>query len=306
MTLTDRSMEWLNQNRFRSYPMRRDEWREKVPRETGLDCLILDAMVFDPGASGGESLELVSVEVVGDQGSDSPGSSSSSDSSSADAAEGYTKIDMRYGGRDFSVTLRGGEDSGMESFSSFRGMIPGAEHGGASVSLVFSSHRYVLNAVGPGRFSIGCKALESRVASLSGGIGVDGISTNGSSGVAGHYGSSVANGDVVLEDGYRTSPVVRGGNVLVRVGKRYGYDPCRFDYGEDGRADCRKPLFFFCGQNAINGGNIVLSGGKGISVAQGRSYSVRSGSCQGKTIPCVEIIAGTELHDICSAGKQAS
>ena len=36
----------------------------------------------------------------------------------------------------------------------------------------------------------------------------------------------------------------------------------------------RKPLFFFCGQNAINSGNVVLKGGYGISVSQGRKPSV--------------------------------
>ena len=47
-----------------------------------------------------------------------------------------------------------------------------------------------------------------------------------------------------------------------------------------------------------NGGNVILKGGAGISVSQGRSYKVRSGSCAGKTIPCVEIVAGREILDV--------
>lgn len=280
MTLTDRSMEWLNQNRYRSYPMRRDEWREKVSPVSGLDCVILDASVFDVSASGSgeESLYVDSITV-----------SSSS-----------TVVEMSYGGRPFSITLEGGELSGAGSFEVFRGVVPGSGSRSASISMVMSSHAYILDKAGEGSWEIKCRALKSRVVSMSDGFGVDGISTGGSKGVQGHEGESVASGDVVLEDGYRTSPIVMNGKVLVRVGKRFGLDPCKFDFGDSAGRDCRLPLFFFCGQNAINGGNIVLSGGNGVSVTQGRTYRVRSGTCSGKTIPCIEIVAGRELIDICS------
>ena len=99
MTLTDRSMEWLNQNRHRSYPMERDGWREKVSPTSGLDCVILDATVFDAAATGDEKLVVESISV------------SSSE----------TTIVMSYSGRTFTVTLEGGDLSGDGSFEVFRG-----------------------------------------------------------------------------------------------------------------------------------------------------------------------------------------
>ena len=284
MTLTDRSMEWLNQNRYRSYPMDRSSWREKVSPESGLDCVVLDATVFDSDSIGSERLVLESVSVYSDR----------------------SVVSMSYSGRQFNVSLEGGELDGNGSFESFKGVVQGNGSRRAHVSLVMSSHAYILEHAGKGEWSIGCEMLRSRVVSLSDGHGVDGVATSGSEGVAGHEGMSVAAGDVVLEDGYRTSPIVMNGRVLVRVGKRFGLDPCKFDFGDAGILDCRRPMFFFCGQNAINGGNIVLKGGRGISVSQGRSYKVRSGTCKGMTIPCVEIVASRELLDIFSTEDQTS
>lgn len=109
----------------------------------------------------------------------------------------------------------------------------------------------------------------------------------------GHSSPSVAAGDVLLEDGYRTSPIIHRGKVLVRVGKKYGLDPCRYISEDYEYADCKDPLFFFCGQNGVNNGNVAISGGKGISVTQGRKYRYN-----GMDIPCVEIVAGKELMDI--------
>ena len=261
MTLTDRSMEWLNQNRYRSYPMIRDDWREIVSVESGLDCILLDALVFDSDARGDETLEIVSARVDGPE-----------------VEEGATSVTMRYGGREFDVRLSGGETSGEGSFESIRGTIDGGGSRRASFSLVFSSHRYISEKTGGGEWDLGCKILQSRVICLSGGAGVDAVETMGSDGVGGHASAAAASGDVVLEDGYRTSPVIFGGKVLVRVGKRFGLNPCQFDFGKGGAMDCREPMFFFCGQNAINSGNVVLSGGKGISVTQGRMYKVRSGT----------------------------
>ena len=65
MTLTTKTMEWLNQNRRRSYPMQRDEWRSKASPESGLDCILLDALLFDADSEGEDAgaLRLVSVEV---------------------------------------------------------------------------------------------------------------------------------------------------------------------------------------------------------------------------------------------------
>jgi hypothetical protein len=201
----------------------------------------------------------------------------------------------------FDVILSGGEEIGGDSFERVRGVVEGAGVRGASISLVFSSHTYIRSVVGDGEWNLDSPVLDSRVIKVSDGIGVDGISVNGSEGVSGHDSTAKASGDVVLEDGYRTSPIIYYGKVLVRVGRRYGYDPCKFDFEDAGSRDCRRPLFFFCGQNAVNNGNIVLRGGKGVGISQGRSYTVRDAKskCNGMTIPCIEIVAGRELVDIC-------
>ena len=191
MTLTSKTMEWLNHNRHRSYPMKRDEWREKASPTSGLDCILLDATLFDPDAKGDESLIVSRVKV----------------------AESSTRIAFIYGGRMFGVVLSGGEEIGDGSFERVRGVVEGSGARGASVSLVFSSHAYIRSVVGDGEWKLDSPVLDSRVVLVSDGIGVDGISVNGSEGVSGHDSASKASGDVVLEDGYRTSPVIFGGNV---------------------------------------------------------------------------------------------
>lgn len=273
MTLTAKTMEWLDQNRRRAYPMRRDEWRKIVSPESGLDGVLLDALAFCADARGDETLSLESVAV--------------SDVSSV--------VEMRYAGKAFAVTLTGGESSGDRSYAMFRVSVDIGRRRDATISLAFSSHAYLLSTLGVGSWSIGCEALGSRVIGLSDGFGVDGIAVHGSSCVEGHEGDAVASGHVVLEDGFRTSPVIQGGRVVVRVGRRYGLDPCHHACGEESMADCRVPLFFFCGQNGVNSGDVVLRGGRGVSVEQGRRYVVKTGSQAGKSVPCVEIVAGSEL-----------
>jgi len=293
MTMTAKTMEWLGSNRYRSYPMQRDAWRKKASPTSGLDCVILDALAFNCDSSGGETLELVSIEVA--KGSDDDGVS----------VPDHTDVVMSYGGTRFKVTLEGGDESGERSFDVRRGFVKGQGTRGASLSLVFSSHAFICSSIGYGRWDVGCPVLKSRVIGITDGAGLDGIAVNGSEGVDGHdpeedqNAASMASGDIFLEDGYRTSPIIYDGRVIVRVGKKYGYDPCKFDFGDSGVVDCRRPLFFFCGQNAINSGNIMIKGGAGISVSQGREYTVRSGRCAGKSIPCIEIRADKELIDIC-------
>lgn len=272
MTVTDRAIEWLDQNRHRAYPFESSGWRAVVPQSSGLDCVVLDALVFDSSSGSVSDFVIESINVTDER----------------------TEISMSYSGASFSVNVEPSE--GDRDFETIRFDI---DAGGRNVSasMSFSSHAYILEKVGKGAWEIGCRLLRSRVVSLSDGEGVSGIRTNGSSGVSGHSSPSTSAGEVVLEDGYRTSPIVWNGRVFVRVGTRYGLNPCKYDYGEDGSTDCRKPLFFFCGQNAVNNGNIVLKGGRGISVAQGRLYEVRDQNSRlyGKKIPCIEIIAGSEL-----------
>lgn len=281
MTLTAKTMEWLNQNRHRSYPLNRDEWRALgfTTADSGLDYVLLDALVFDADAIGDEKLVLQKIKVT----------------------EEKTVITMSYGKNQFSLELIDNETNDNCLFDNFNGVVKGNGRIGASISLTFSSHQYILSTVGVGEWNIDCSVLKSRVIRVSNGIGVDGLSTNGSKGIPEHTEAKIATGDVVLEDGYRTSPIIDDDEVLVRVGTDYGYDPCNYDFGEGTSRDCRVPLFFFCGQNAINNGNISLKGGQGISVKQGGTYTVddEKSTCNGKTIPCIEIVAGRELLDMC-------
>jgi len=276
MTLTAKTMEWLNQNRRRSYPMCRQEWRRVVSPESNLDCVLLDAVAFNSDASGSEQMILSSVEISDEE----------------------TRVRIRYGNEHITITLTGGELSGEGSYECVRAVVKGARSRNASLSASLSSHRYILEAVGTGKWDLECPMLQSRSINLTDGMGVDGISVNGSRGIYGHDMNRIASGHVVLEDGYRTSPIIHRDRIVVRVGRNYGYDPCMYDYGYDNAQDCREPMFFFCGQNAVNGGNVILKGGVGISVTQGGSYKVRTGTCAGKTIPCIEITAGRELMDM--------
>ena len=276
--MTTEMMGWLNQNRYRSYPMARDEWREKVSPDSGLDRVLLDALVFDADAVSGVAGSALVFSRL---------------SVSLEGARAF----FTYRDKEVDVDIPSGETSGENSFRRVHVVVAGNGRN-ATMSFVFSSYEHIAEFVGLGDFDIGCSVLPSRVLGLSDGYGVDCISTNGSSGVSGHDVPAEASGDVVLEDGYRTSPIISGGKVHVRVGRRYGHDPCEHDYGEEGARDCKKPLFFFCGQNAVNSGNIVIKGGVGISVRQGGKYAVRDGTCAGRSIPAIEIVASSKLLDM--------
>lgn len=158
MTLTSRSMEWLSQNRHRSYPVVRDEWREKVSPGSGLDGVLLDALVFNGDADGDETMSVVSVSV----GDDS------------------TCVCFDYGGSKFDITVPMGDESGEGSYFAVRGVVRGRGKRGAAVSLVFSSHRYIVGTAGKGTWNLGCRIIPSRVVNLVDGFGVDGIRVNGS------------------------------------------------------------------------------------------------------------------------------
>lgn len=274
--MTSEYMEWLNQNRYRSYPMIRDEWRQKVSPTDPFDGILLDALVFDSDSSTARDLMLVKVEV----------------------SRSATEVFLRYGQRDVKVILTEGQPSGELSYELVKCTFQTSGARNAMASFAFSSHAYLKELLADGVYEFGCRVLPTRIISLSDGYGVDGILTNGSVGVDGHADAGVSDGNVVLEDGYRTSPIISRNRVLVRVGRRFGLDPCHYDYGAAGAKDCRKPLFFFCGQNAVNSGNVILKGGKGITVKQGGKYDVTTGHCAGKTIPCIEIVAGRELLDL--------
>ena len=141
--------------------------------------------------------------------------------------------------------------------------------------------------------------------------GVMGIRSNGNAHVDGFDEPGVASGTVHLVDGFRTQPVIQNGSVLVKVGTRYGEDPCHYregdpDYGEEGRdkTDCSSLMFFFCGQNAVDGGDIAFTGGPGVIVKPGGTYKAKHdvmdtygevGLAAGEELPCIEVIADKGL-----------
>lgn len=273
MTLTTQAMEWLDQNSRRSYPMERDGWRERVSAQSGLDCVLLDALVVDVGATKTSDCMFESIHVTQDE----------------------TRVSFSYGDHSFSVLLRGGSEDGDGSIERIRINVYSSDAKSVSATLVFSSHARIVRRVGEGSWTVGARVMPTRVVCVTGSIGVSAVFSNGSSGVEGFGERRESSGRIRLHDGFRTSPVVSGGRVLVRVGRGYGHDPCTYDFGPEGTTDCRKPLFYFCGQNAVNSGNVMLKGGPGVIVSQGRTYRVRSGTCAGKTIPCIEIAAAKEL-----------
>ena len=269
--MNSRYMDWLNQNRHRAYPFVQEEWRKYADPESGLDCILLDALVVNAGIDP-EPRKLYIKSVV--------------------SLPAKTIITINYAGDTTVVEISGGSVDGPESFETLRGSWSHTGGMGCAVpiTLVFSSHEYIYSNLGsinrtfPGN---GMPLMPSRYVNLTEGHGVSGIQVNGSATV---HGGGVISGDVVLEDGYRTSPVVQDGRVLVRTGARYGIDPCHYpvDTRDD---DCSRLLLFFCGQNAINSGNVNINGGRGITVEQGRKYN---------GIPCIEIKTSKELLELYS------
>lgn len=269
--MNSRHMDWLNQNRNRAYPLVQEEWRKHVDPESGLDCILLDALVVNAGIDP-ESRKLYIKSIV--------------------TRPTKTTITINYAGENATVEMSGGSVDGPESFETIRGLWSHAEEMGCAVpiALVFSSHEYIYSKLGSFSRTFpdnGIPLMPTRQVNLTEGHGVSGIMVNGSANV---HGGGVISGDVVLEDGYRTSPVVQDGRVLVRTGSRYGIDPCHYPVDTRGK-DCSRLLFFFCGQNAINSGNVNINGGRGITVDQGRKYN---------GIPCVEIKASKELLELYS------
>ena len=297
MAFTKRTADWYDENRYRSYPFRNDEGlvikTDNPETWTGVEltrapnCVLLGATVVDTRTEASEDSDCIlkcSRYVV---------------------SEESTSVFFSYSGKNFSFSLVGGEMSGDEAFQTISGELRDeAWSRPVKISLTFSSHAFILSRVPLGTYKFSGTVLPSRVIILPTGSGVDGIVTNGSAKV---QGGGVATGTVVLEDGFRTSPVVHNGNVRVRIGPAYGKDPCHYDSGSPGNDPCDEFMFFFCGQNAVNSGNIVMRGGSGVSVTQGRMYVVKKeipdgnggvAASVGEAIPCIEISATTPLMNL--------
>lgn len=297
--MTEKTLDWLNHNRFRAYPFADDEGlvrnRARVP-----DCVLLDCLVTDTRHLGYVP-ELVFTEI--------------------DVTQARTKATFTYAGEEHSVEFDGsnpgyGGSSSLVKIEGHLSAAPGEEL--LYMSFVFSSHAYILENVGEGTWRFSGRVLPSKVVSVAA-SGVMGVEANGSANVPGHESAGTATGEVQLADGFRTQPVVQNGKVLVKVGNAYGENPCHYEEDSssspDGQAQCGDLLLFFCGQNAPSNGNIVLEGGAGVSVKSGGLYTARRsildtygeiGIAEGESAPCIEIVADTGLMRLYRPSEESS
>ena len=278
--MTQKTLDWLNANRFRAYPFVNDEGLVFKGRRIP-DCVLLDCLVFDT-----RPLDHVPKLVF----------------AGFDIEEQRTVVSFSYDGIDAEYSISGDYPSGVVSVKSSGA--GGAPNQAFDIKLVFSEHKYILEHVGLGSWRFNGIITPTNIVSVRA-SGVSGLSVGGSAYV-GQPGT--ATGVVKLEDGFRTMPTVRNGKVVVRVGRKYGLDPCTYAGREvDTDAKCEDHMLFFCGQNAIDSGNVVLKGGPGVSVSQGRKYKApvdlfdsygNIGVRAGEKIPCIEVAAAGELLDI--------
>ena len=295
--MTEKTLDWLNLNRFRAYPFVNDEGLvcngARIP-----DCVLLDCIVVDTRA-----LENIPEMIF----------------TGYSITDDYTRVFFSYNGEAYSYDISSSAGDSETSIVKVEGTgLQNANNEYLYIKLVLSSHNYILQKAGKGQWTFKGKILPTKIISSTV-SGVSGISVNGSANVSGFENSGTASGNVHLVDGFRTQPVVQNGKVLVKVGEHYGEDPCH--YNEDTESDsndgaiCDDLLLFFCGQNAVNSSNVVLQGGPGISIKQGGSYTAKSdivdtygevGVRRGEKIPCIEVVASSELMRIYRPSAQQS
>lgn len=280
--MTEKTLDWLNHNRFRAYPFVNDAGLvsrgSRVP-----DCVLLDCLVMDTRSLADVPKMVFDEIVVGDDA---------------------TVVHFTYAGDSYSYSI--GRQTSDDSLVRVDGSsVSGPVDELLYMKFVFSSHDYILEHVGKGSWTFSGRILPSKIVSVTA-SGVMGLSVAGSLNVLGYEGSGVAKGDVHLVDGFRTQPVIQNGKVLVKVGTSYGEDPCHYA-GQESSEDtpaCDRLMMFFCGQNANTSGNVVLKGGPGVAVQQGRDYTARRdildtfgnvGIAAGESVPCIEVSASSEL-----------
>ena len=280
--MTEKTLDWLNLNRYRAYPLVNDGGivvdGKRIP-----DCVLLDCTIMDTRHDIGiPELIFRSIDVTAER----------------------TRVEFTYAGSDFGFDITGEGENGIVVFD---GRSTGDECGIGSdfvhARFIFSSHDRIIAEAGEGRWEFSGHVLPTKIASVEA-SGVTGISTSGSASVDGRDLPGTATGDVHLVDGYRTQPVVHNGKVVVKVGPSYGLDPCHYYPGHLETPSCDDIMLFFCGQNAVNSGNVTLDGGPGVTVTQGRTYLAREdimdtfgnvGIEKGEGIPCIEVAASSEL-----------
>ena len=287
--MTEKTLDWLNHNRFRAYPFIDDGGlvynKARIP-----DCVLLDCLVTDTRRLGTVP-DLVFTEI--------------------DVTAERTRVTFSYNGESHSVEF--GEDQagygGSGSFTKIEGHLevaPGEEL--LYMSFVFSSHPYILENVGTGRWTFNGRVFPTKVVSVTA-SGVMGISAKGSYLVDGYGDAGVAYGTVRLVDGYRTQPCIHNGKVVVRVGNAYGENPCHYPgyVAVSNEYNCDDLMLFFCGQHAGDDGNVVLQGGPGANVKSGGTYTAKRdiidtygeiGIAEGESVPCIEIMATTSLMSL--------
>lgn len=289
--MTNKIIDWLNSNRFRAYPFVNDSGiviaGSRIPDAVVLDCMVMDTRkgVADP------RLTFTGITITKEK----------------------TVVTFSYDGIHTEYSFSGGESSGDLSFHKVKGRITtDIPENFVDITLVFSSHRYLLDNVGEGIWNFSGLIIPTKIISVTA-SGVSGIVTNGSKTV---QGPGTAIGNVHLVDGYRTQPVIQNGRVLVKVGTKYGYDPCHYPNQErDDKINCEDLMLFFCGQNAISSGNINIKGGPGVNISQGRMYTAKNdiydtygkvGIKAGESVPCIEISAAPELLRIYTPSDSSS
>ena len=285
--MTTKTLDWLNANRFRAYPFVNDR---------GLVCngmripssVVLDALAVDTGRrSSIPELIFTKIEITSEN----------------------TSLELNYAGQVYTYSYSGGTESGEGSFIVVRD-----NHQTANASLhfrlVLSSHAYNLSHAGCGSWSFRGRILPTKVVSVTA-SGVSGLLVHGSQGDNSvwpdDYGKDgKVKGVVTLKDGYRTMSTIQNGRVIVRVGTKYGEDPCHHYWGDvqETNPSCDDRLLFFNGQTADIRGNVNFQGGPGVSITQGRKYVAKKdildsygkvGIRKGEEIPCLEISATSEL-----------
>ena len=294
--MTEKTLDWLNHNRFRAYPFVDDAGLvcrgARIP-----DCVLLDCLVTDTRHLGYvPSLVFTGIAVSRDS----------------------TRVTFTYAGESSSVEFGPGQAGygGSPAFTRIEGHLsaaPGEEL--LYMSFVFSSHEYILDAVGEGTWDFKGTVMPSKVISVAA-SGVMGLETGGSANVPGYEDGGTAAGVVTLEDGFRTQPVIQNGRVVVKVGNAYGENPCHYEEpdsdsstedGDSAEDQCGDLMLFFCGQNAISGGDVSLAGGPGVVVKSGGEYIAERdiadtyggiGISAGERIPCIEITADSRLMHI--------
>lgn len=264
--MTEKTLDWLNQNRYRAYPLMNDE--RLVTGDVRLpNCILLDCKVMDTRPRPDGSIpHLYLTKVV--------------------ISKDHTDITLEYDGAEYTLTIEG--DGDIEKIIGTSKYV--------YMSFTTSSHTKILEFCGEGEWNLKAEVLRSKVICVDA-SGVSGITCNGN----GEISADTATGVIRLVDGYRTQPVIKSGKVLVKVGNQYGLNPCRMKgwktYDTEG---CDNLMMFFCGQNAINTGNVVLQGGPGVVVNQG-TYTVKKeiGELKaGDSIPCINVSTTSEVLKI--------